>query len=204
MLPGAMYHLYNHANGFENIFAEHRNYDFFLERLSQHVLPVAQLYAYCLMPNHFHLCCKIRPSAELIPWFRQLKEQQLEEQTGVKVLLADSFGLSEAELVKKVSKSFSNVFNSYTQAFNKLYGRKGSLFMQNLKKAAIVDDTSFCRVVHYIHSNPVHHGFVKEMHQWPYSSYTAFLCESPTKLEREAVLKAYGGVEKFRAYHELI
>jgi putative transposase len=69
MLPGCTYHLFNHANGWENLFKEHKNYDFFLERLSLHVLPVAHIYAYCLMPNHFHLLLKIREENELIQYF---------------------------------------------------------------------------------------------------------------------------------------
>ena len=71
MLPGSTYHLFNHANGRENLFLEPKNYDFFLGRLSLHVLPIAHIYAYCLLPNHFHLLLKIRDQQELTTYFHQ-------------------------------------------------------------------------------------------------------------------------------------
>jgi putative transposase len=197
MQPGNTYHLFNHANGWENLFAEPRNYDFFLGRLSLHVLPVAHIYAYCLMPNHFHLLLKIREETELIKYFSLKKEKSsegLSQNTGEEI--------NEDVLIKKVSKSFSNLFNSYTQAFNKMYERKGSLFMPNMKREEVNNDGSFCKVVHYIHANPVHHKFVKEVNKWAYSSYNTFLSKAPTKIERGYVLQVFGGLDWFIKYHQ--
>lgn len=186
MQPDNTYHLFNHANGWENLFAEPKNYNFFLERLSLHVLPVAHIYAYCLMPNHFHLLLKIRQETELMKYFRIENEEEINENV----------------LIKKVSKSFSNLFNSYTQAFNKMYERKGSLFMPNMKREEVNNDGSFCKVVHYIHANPVHHKFVKEVDRWAYSSYNTFLSKAPTKIERDYVLQVFGGRDWFIKYHQ--
>ena len=36
-----VYHIYNQANGNENLFREERNYPFFLERYKTHLQPVA-------------------------------------------------------------------------------------------------------------------------------------------------------------------
>ncbi len=199
MVPGATYHLFNHANGRENLFAEPRNYNFFLDRLSLHVLPVASVYAYCLMPNHFHLLIKIKEPGVLTDHFRQLKERRMLEKSGNKMI---SEPITDRELVRKISQPFSNLFNSYTQAFNKMYGRRGSLFIPNMKTEEIFEDASFCKVVHYIHANPVHHGFVKRIDNWPHSSYRLFLSKSPTKLERDYVVKVFGGLDNFIKYHE--
>ncbi len=65
MVPGEKYHLFNHANGRENIFAEQKNYTFFLGRLAYHILPVCKLFSYCMMPNHFHLALQVRCEDEL-------------------------------------------------------------------------------------------------------------------------------------------
>ena len=107
MIPGSTYHLYNHANGRENLFVETKNYYFFLEKLSFHVLPVAEIYAYCLMPNHFHMLIKIRNQKELIEYFSR-KNEATEGTT-----LPATF--DEQLLVKKISKAFSN------QPFQQLY-----------------------------------------------------------------------------------
>lgn len=52
---GQYYHIYNHANGDDNLFREAKNYPFFLQKYHQHISPIAETIAWCLMPNHFHL-----------------------------------------------------------------------------------------------------------------------------------------------------
>jgi putative transposase len=200
MLPGSTYHLFNHANGRENLFAEKKNYDFFLGRLSFHVLPVAHIYAYCLMPNHFHLLLKIRKESELLQYFKNKTTDT--EPVDYILPLTPVKEMDSGLLIKKVSKSFSNLFNSYTQAFNKMYDRKGSLFIPNMKSEEVGNDSSFCKVVHYIHANPVHHQFVKSIDKWPHSSYKVFLSKATTKLERVFVLNIFEGLDWFIKYHQ--
>jgi REP element-mobilizing transposase RayT len=186
MEPGQAYHIYNHANGRENLFVEERNYSFFLGRLAEYLLPVCRLYAYCLMKNHFHLFARIRFEDELKRlWNRPQAQLQL----------------NAKELILKTSKAFSNLFSSYTQSFNKLYKRMGSLFIPSMKCEHVEGDESFKRVVHYIHANPVHHGFVPRMGLWRHSSYNILLGNQKTILEREYVLNAFGGLDKFIEYH---
>jgi putative transposase len=197
MEPGNFYHVYNHANGRENLFVEPKNYDFFLQQVTKHILPVSRIFAYSLMPNHFHLLVQLKAEKELIAQFE-------EEFSSMEKTLANEAGVFSLQnfLIKKSNKSYSNLFNSYTQSFNKVYDRKGSLFMQNMKKQEITDDNSFCKVVHYIHKNPVHHGFVKALDIWPHTSYKIILSNLPTKLERQYVLDVFGGIEQFIKYHD--
>ncbi len=200
MLPGSTYHLFNHANGKENLFVEEKNYVFFLERISKYILPICRIYAYCMMPNHFHLLVRVRSEEELTSYFSKSGQDELTDNTGITKRIVQPF--TQEQLVKKVSKSFSNLFNSYTQSFNKVYDRMGSLFMQNMKKEEVSDDNSFCKVVHYIHTNPVHHRFVDRIEDWQHSSYNIFLSKSPTKLERDYVLQLFGGIDWFIKYHQ--
>jgi hypothetical protein len=58
--PGAYYHIYNHANGSDNLFRNDDNYMFFLKKYSEFISPVADTFAYCLMPNHFHLAVRMK------------------------------------------------------------------------------------------------------------------------------------------------
>ena len=57
-------------------------------------------------------------------------------------------------------------------------------------------------MIHYIHTNPVHHQFVKSIDKWEHSSYKIFLSKAPTKIERDYVLKVFGGLDGFVKYHE--
>lgn len=187
MLPGEIYHVYNHANGRENLFVEEKNYHFFMQKISEYILPVCKLFAYCLMPNHFHLLVQVNTEEELQHAYQ----------------VADSsVNFKQEELELKVSKSFANMFSSYTQSFNKVYNRKGSLFMPSMKTEIIESDESFCKVVHYLHANPVHHGFVKGINQWLHSSYHNLISEDFTKISRDYVLEVFGGQEAFVKYHQ--
>ncbi|HKI45476.1 MAG TPA: hypothetical protein VKA08_09120, partial [Balneolales bacterium] len=147
----SVYHIYNRANGEANVFRESKNYDFFLQKYYKYVQPVAETYAFCLMPNHFHMMIRVRGVEELdAKTFRKFR----------------TFGM----LGKVVSRQFASLFSSYTQAYNKLYGRTGSLFQPNMKRKKVTDESYFTQLILYIHNNPVKHGFVRDLYDWPYSS----------------------------------
>ena len=57
---GAVYHVYNRGNNKQAIFHDDRDYMRFLAELDyvQSLFPFT-LYAFCLMPNHFHLALKL-------------------------------------------------------------------------------------------------------------------------------------------------
>ncbi|MFC4870527.1 transposase [Negadavirga shengliensis] len=111
MAPDQSYHIYNHANGSENIFREEENYRYFLQQYIKYLGEVVDTYAYCLMPNHFHFLVGVRPEEALRKTFPKFET-----------------------LEKFVPKRFSNFFSSYTQSFNKVYERKGSLFIKISKE----------------------------------------------------------------------
>jgi putative transposase len=190
LYPSQYYHLYNHANGSEDLFIEERNYYFFLEKANKYVTPYMNIYAYCLMPNHFHLLARIKDEESLFSILARSEKFK-----AMKELQQNEF------MHHKISKSLSNLFSSYTQSFNKLYQRKGSLFVPNFKANAIEDDLSVCAITHYIHANAVHHGFVKNIREWRFSSFHALCSKKPTSLERDYVIEMFGGYQAFLDYH---
>src|SRR5688572_16108461 len=56
---GEFYHLYNRGNNRGRIFFEEENYVFFLKRFSSYLCQYVDVFAYCLMPNHFHFFIRI-------------------------------------------------------------------------------------------------------------------------------------------------
>ena len=153
-------------------------------------LPFVKLHAYCLLPNHFHLLITIKQIEEI---------KLLESFTTFQKLPDEKF---QPIIEKKISKAFSNLFSSYTQAFNKVYNRKGSLFIPNMKSILIEDESGLCKVTWYIHANPVHHRFVKNMGDWKFSSFNSYLSDSETKLSKEEILNIFGSKEYFISYHK--
>lgn len=71
------YHIFNHANGFENLFLLKANYHYFLEKYAMYISPIAETYAYCLMPNHFHFVIRIRKQ-NIIEELIRIKDNKFE------------------------------------------------------------------------------------------------------------------------------
>jgi REP element-mobilizing transposase RayT len=184
--PGQMYHIWTHANGDENLFREDLNYVYFLEKYSYYIEPVAETYAYCLMPNHLHLMVKVKEEEEILEFLRKKTSNPNLQGFG------NLGGFSRV-----TSQQFSNLFNSYTKSSNKFYNRKGSLFIPNFKRKLINSDNYFRTLIAYIHNNPVHHGFTSTPGQWPHSSWHAYLQQKITKLKREGGMSWFGGRDEF-------
>ena len=54
------YHIFNRGNNGEDIFIEEKNYSYFLTLMKKHLLPIAEIYVYCLLKNHFHILLKTK------------------------------------------------------------------------------------------------------------------------------------------------
>ena len=50
-----LYHCYNQGNYQQKIFFTQDDYIYFLNKIRLKILPSADIIAYCLMPNHFHI-----------------------------------------------------------------------------------------------------------------------------------------------------
>lgn len=57
---GGYYHIYNRANGSDNLFRQKSDYRHFLRLYQKYIVPVADTFAWVLMPNHFHLLVRIK------------------------------------------------------------------------------------------------------------------------------------------------
>lgn len=67
------------------------------------------------------------------------------------------------------------IFNSYTKAFNKRYGRSGTLFEGRYKAIYVDKDHYLLHLCRYIHANPVKHGVVRRLKKWLYSNYLEWI-----------------------------
>lgn len=59
LVPEHYYHIYNRGVNKEPIFFSDRNYEYFIQRLEFYFSFSADVLAYCLMPNHFHILIKV-------------------------------------------------------------------------------------------------------------------------------------------------
>jgi putative transposase len=180
---GDLYHIYNQGNDRVRIFFTHANYIFFLNKIKNHILPYADVLAWCLMPNHFHLMVYVHT---------------LEIYSGK--VLVDSLKNNPADLNDRpthkttINKSIGTLESSYTRAINIQEDRSGSLFRIHTHAECLTKtdlhtpsffNTSGGTLINqhfaekeypqicfnYIHNNPVKSGLVKYAEDWEFSSY---------------------------------
>lgn len=186
LFPGNTYYLIAHAVGSEQLFREQENYRFFLARFFFYAQPVVKTITYCLMPNHFHFMIQVRSEQDIGSFYHQKKNSE-----------------PVAEMLPVfVMQQFSNLLNSYSKAYNKVYKRRGALFVDHLKRIEVNDDQYFTALVLYVHNNPVKHGFCSAAGEWKWSGYHEILSDAPTYLERNEVLQWFGGRTPFMKSHE--
>ena len=176
------YHIFNRGNNGINLFYDADCYYHFLRLYEKYIEPVAETSAWCLLKNHFHLLVYIKPQNEIDN--RKLK-----------------YSTVEKPRIISASKQFSHLFNAYTQAINKRFKRTGSLFEKPFHRKLITSDDYFQKLIHYIHNNPVHHGFCKNINDYPWSSYGSIISEKPTKIKRKEVIDVFYNLDNFIAYH---
>lgn len=181
--PDKFYHIFNRGNNSENLFYTHENYLYFLKKYDQYLYSYLDLYAYCLLPNHFHLLVKVKRKKDFIV-FQNLKNMN--------------------DISSIISQQFSNLFNGYAKAINKQQARSGSLFQKNFKRIIINNHKYLTNLIHYIHTNPQNHGLSDDFSNWPYSSYAKYLIAKKSKLPKTEVLDWFGSVEEYKVYHNMI
>jgi len=170
---GQYYHVYNRGNNGEDIFIEERNYNYFLEKFKKYILPIADVYAYCLLKNHFHIVLRIKDKINLPEKFKE-----------------------------RIHLPFSNLFNSYSKSINKAYDRTGSLFQEHLQRNRIENEKYLRQLILYVHLNPVKHQFSKDFQSYRHSSYRSYLSDKQSSIDREFILELFNDLENFIFCHD--
>ncbi|MBA6154384.1 transposase [Gelidibacter maritimus] len=168
---GHFFHIYNRGNNNENLFLEQDNYNYFLVLMKKYLLQVADVYSYCLLPNHFHVLVKFYE----VP-------------------------LDTVDLEKKKSnlhQPISNMLNAYTKAINKRHNRRGSLFQEHLKRIKITEESYLRNLIVYINTNSTHHD-IEDYRTYKHSSYDALIGEQKTALKRDEVIELFDDLNNFK------
>ena len=182
---GAFYHLYNRGNNGENIFYKADNYVYFLHKFDHYLTPYMDVYAYCLLPNHFQFLVRTKDRGTI-------PEEALHVKTGSKTL---------TDFSQVVSEACRRLFLSYAKAIKIQESRTGSLFEKNFKRKEVNSNAHLYWLINYIHRNPETHGIASDFTLYPHSSYKTILSNRNTKVKREAVLSLFSGQEEFVRYH---
>ncbi|MFK5889219.1 MAG: hypothetical protein QM486_00635 [Flavobacteriaceae bacterium] len=189
---GYLYHIYNQGNNSRKIFFKRDNYLFFIEKIKIYIKPFADIIAWCLMPNHFHLMVLV-------------KEEE------IPISSSDTMTLSHRITKRTLNNSIAIMLRSYTRAINKQENFKGSLFKAHTKAECIncfkgaspsfisnkmtqshlITEKQYPQACfNYIHQNPVKAKLSKKETDWEFSSARAYDNPKNEKLiNREVALK---------------
>jgi len=208
---GSLYHVYNQGNNRQKIFFNHDNYLFFLKKLKRHILPHADILAWCLMPNHFHLMVYVKqvyvPITDGVTWITD----------GVTPSHPVSTPSHPVSTHKEISfnDNIGILLRSYSRAINNQEHRVGALFREETKAECITPNdgitpsfynTSFGTLIHvstpeneypqicfdYIHYNPSSARLVVRPEDWEFSSYRDYCGMRDGKLINRTKAEEFG------------
>jgi len=93
------------------------------------------------------------------------------------------------------------VFNSYSKAYNTRYAHSGTLFEGSYKVKLVGQERYLEHLCRYIHANPVIHGVVDAVADWPYSNYLEWVGErAGTLVDRQFVDARFPDPAAYRGY----
>jgi len=190
---GHIYHIYNQGNNRQKIFFDRENYLYFLRKMRIYLLPYVDIFAWCLMPNHFHFMVLVNKIT-------------------VGVARSDADG---GELkMRTLNDSIGIMLRFYTNAINKKYNRSGKLIREKTKAECLTctdgitpsfyNTSSGTQInitdpekqypemcFHYIHQNPVKAGLVQKATEWEFSSARDYAGFRNGKMVNKEVAQQY-------------
>jgi len=147
---GNFYHIYNRSVVDNRlIFRSPENYCFFLRKFDEYIIPFLDIWAYCLLPDHFHFLGYVPEDP--------MKHQELIRKVPTKK--AKAFLDGSATYSNFLEDQFKRLFTSYAHSFNKYYGIRGSVFQKRFKRVQLDTELRVLFIICYIHHNPIHHRF---------------------------------------------
>lgn len=99
--------------------------------------------AFVLLPNHFHML----------------------------ITIEDSFLSKRMSFFKRRATQISKLTFNHEQTFNHKMDRRGALWHPRYWEETIRSEEHFYNQLVYLYKNPVHHGYVTRIGDWPYSTF---------------------------------
>lgn len=200
MFPLEDFHIYNQGNNKEMIFHDRHDRQKFINEIKQYLEPVAYVYCYSLLFNHFHLVIKIKSRDKIL---------QLIDKDEDVAKFAQKFidaGKSKAYIAARiVSEKLRLFFSKYASYFNRKYDRTGSLFKKGYKRRRISSPMYLRNCIVYVNTNVTHHNPRISFKDYEWCSYNDFLNPNYIKDLNKRYFDFYGlfgDIENFIYLHE--
>ena len=117
LFAGQHFHIYNHANGNHNIFFSSENNRYFLQKYDAYMYQYVETFAYCLMPNHFHIQVQVRSKAEILAAAKTDFPQGLANRSQIQIANFEAISeLTDVQAAAIVSERLRCLFLSYSKS----------------------------------------------------------------------------------------
>ena len=168
-----MYHIYLADPKPAVLFKEGLDYGTFMIDFTRLIHPIAETYAYCLLPNRFHFFLRFYTLQEQVEgWYFDDK--------------------AEVEPFEPLNPQ------RQWDALMALWEIKNT----NWVAKTPVDEVDCGRLVRYIHHQPIKNGLTEELTGWKWSSWQALISKKQTLLARPSLLNWFHSPELMIAAHD--
>jgi len=212
---GNIYHVYNQGNNRRIVFHSRNHYEYFIKKIRLYILPYADILAWCLMPNHFHLLIYVR-NIHVSYMLGQDFKILLNRGENITQGITNSRTLSIPEVKNIIlNDSIGIMLRSYTRAVNKEKGWSGSIFRKYTKAINLTSQDGITPAwftengitkiqvegpqeqylqicFDYIHNNPVRHEYAYHPEDWKYSSYGDYSCKGRISIVNKTLADEFG------------
>jgi REP element-mobilizing transposase RayT/biotin operon repressor len=90
-----------------------------------------------------------------------------------------------------ISRIMRRINTAYAYYFNKKYNRVGHVFQNRFRSEPVENDRYLISLIRYIHNNPVKAKIVNQPHQYKWSSYSLYLREQKSIINKEEILNFF-------------
>src|SRR5712692_3163017 len=117
----------------------------------------------------------VRDDGDRIVFFHILRrvERRYGWRTHVRCLMGNHYHLLVETPLPNLADGMRDLNGAYARAFNERHRRKDHVFGRRYWSKVIESDEQYEATVEYIVNNPLHHGFVRRLEQWLWTSGSA-------------------------------
>ncbi|WP_090415627.1 transposase [Nitrosomonas halophila] len=123
-------------------------------------------------------------------------------------LMDNHYHIVVETLEGNLSRGMRQLNGVYTQTFNRAHNRVGHVYQGRYKAILVEKESYLLELSRYVVLNPVRAGRVKDVEQWPWSSYSAMIGKGsrPEWLQTDWILGQFGKKRKraIAAYRDFV
>lgn len=201
--PDKIYRIIMQASNKEILFDSDEAYQIFLKKYAEMLLPVVDTYAYCLTPDTAQWVVKIKSEEELFVYLKSAS--RIPEETmnlkNYQALSEATTSLAENFFSLQLKKQFNVFQHECGKVLSQMKSAKIRTLVLNSVNKEIESSEMLKMEIIFLHNHPVSCGLGKEIENWKYSSYPAYLMDKPSAVKRDSILALFEGRANFIQAH---